>query len=87
MTVQIPIEDSFDLHSFLPQDLPSVLDEYLSAAHKNGLREIRVIHGKGKGIRRAQVRKLLSGSPFVAEFFDAPPERGSIGATIVVLKP
>jgi len=87
VAVQIPIEDSFDLHSFLPQDLPSVLDEYLNAAHQNGLREVRVIHGKGKGIRRAQVRKLLSESPFVAEFFDASPERGSLGATIVVLKP
>jgi len=51
------------------------------------LREVRVIHGKGTGTRRAQVRRLLAASPLVADFFDAPPERGGLGATIAILKP
>ena len=83
---QIPLEDSFDLHSFRPEDVASALAEYLNEAKRQGFREVRVIHGKGKGVRRAQVRKILESSPLVAGFFDAPPERGSYGATVVLLK-
>ena len=87
LTRQVAIEDSFDLHSFFPRDIPSVLTEYLQEALQMNLREVRVIHGKGTGTRRAQVRRLLAASPLVADFFDAPPERGGLGATIVILKP
>jgi DNA-nicking Smr family endonuclease len=83
---RIPIEDSFDLHSFLPKDVFSVIDEYLCEARAQGIREIRLVHGKGKGVRRAQVRRLLAAREDVAEFFDAPPERGGFGATVVRLK-
>jgi len=83
---RIPIEDSFDLHSFLPRDLPSVLAEYLEEARRKRLREVRLIHGKGKGVRRAQVRRFLAENPLVEAFGDAPPERGSVGATIAILK-
>ena len=86
MSKPIPIEDSFDLHSFFPRDVPSVLAEYLEEARRREWREVRVIHGKGTGTRRAQVRKLLAASPLVADFFDAPPERGGLGATVVLLK-
>jgi DNA-nicking Smr family endonuclease len=85
--VRIPIEDSFDLHSFLPRDVVEVVAEYLNEARKAGLREVRVIHGKGTGARRAQVRKILASSPAVMDYFDAPPERGGVGATVVLLKP
>lgn len=84
---RVPIEDSFDLHSFHPKDIAPVLEDYLREARDKGLREVRVIHGKGKGIRRAEVRKLLSTRSDVAEFFDAPPERGGMGATIVLFLP
>jgi DNA-nicking Smr family endonuclease len=80
----IPVEDSFDLHSFRPQDVPSVVEEYLRRARAAGYREVRLIHGKGIGTRRAEVRRLLSADPRVADFFDAPPERGGLGATIVL---
>jgi DNA-nicking Smr family endonuclease len=87
VAIQIPIEDSFDLHSFLPRDVPSVLAAYLEEAHRKGMHEVRVIHGKGIGTRRAQVRKLLGENELVSDYFDAPPDRGSLGATIVLLKP
>jgi DNA-nicking Smr family endonuclease len=83
---RIPIEDSFDLHSFLPRDLASALDEYLREAREAGYTEVRVIHGKGIGVRRAEVRKLLAAREDVLEFFDAPPERGGSGATVVRLE-
>jgi dsDNA-specific endonuclease/ATPase MutS2 len=83
---QVPIEDSLDLHSFLPRDVQSVVSEYIAEALKCGYREVRLIHGKGTGARRAEVRRLLSKDPRVADAFDAPPERGGFGATVVVLK-
>jgi len=83
---RVPITDSFDLHSFRPRDVPDVLTGYLDCAAARGFREVRVIHGKGIGARRAEVRRLLSENKSVAEFFDAPPERGGMGATVVILK-
>ncbi|HEV2064860.1 MAG TPA: Smr/MutS family protein [Thermoanaerobaculia bacterium] len=84
---RVPLEDSFDLHSFRPEDVASVVEEYLREARAAGLREVRLIHGKGIGVRRAEVRRLLAGRPDVLDFFDAPPERGGSGATIAVLSP
>ena len=84
---KIPIEDSLDLHSFLPRDVESVVSDYLDEARRRGFREVRLIHGKGRGVRRAEVRRLLAGDPRIADFFDAPPQRGGFGATVVVLKP
>jgi len=83
---RVPIEDSFDLHSFLPRDVSSVIDEYLAEAKERGLREIRLIHGRGKGVRRAEVRRMLAAREDIEEFFDASPDRGGFGATIVRLK-
>jgi DNA-nicking Smr family endonuclease len=83
---RIPIGDAFDLHSFRPEDVASALDEYLRAAKAAGLSEVRVIHGKGTGARRAEVRRLLARRTDVLEFSDAPPERGGFGATVVLLK-
>ena len=45
-----------------------------------------MIHGKGIGVRRAEVRRLLAGREDVEGFFDAPPERGGAGATVVLLR-
>jgi DNA-nicking Smr family endonuclease len=83
---RVPIEDSLDLHSFLPRDVPDVVSDYLDEARRRGFREVRLIHGKGKGVRRAEIRRLLAADARVAEVFDAPPERGGMGATIVILR-
>ncbi len=82
----VPIEDAFDLHSFLPRDAASAVEEYLREAVAAGFREVRIIHGKGIGVRRAEVRRLLAGRSDVDGYFDAPPERGGSGATVVILK-
>ena len=84
---EVPIEDSFDLHSFRPEDVRDALADYLEAAEEKGFREVRIIHGKGRGVRRAEVRRWLAESPAVLQFFDAGPERGGVGATVVVLNP
>lgn len=82
----LPIEDSLDLHTFSPRDVPSVVDEYLQQAVGRGFSEVRLIHGKGIGVQRAIVQRLLAGHPLVAGFFDAPEERGGWGATVVRLR-
>jgi DNA-nicking Smr family endonuclease len=83
---RVPIADSFDLHSFLPRDVASVVAEYLEEAKAAGFREVRLIHGKGTGARRAEVRRLLERRDDVSGYFDAPPERGGTGATVVILR-
>ena len=84
--VEIPIEDWIDLHTFSPKEIPSLLEDYLSECQRKGFREVRIIHGKGKGIQRARVRSLLEKSPLVESFRQAPREAGSWGATLVSLK-
>jgi hypothetical protein len=84
--VVIEIKDVFDLHSIAPRDVKRVVEEYLREAHAAGFRTVRIIHGKGIGVQRETVRKILSRTPFVASFTDAPPEAGGWGATIAHLK-
>jgi dsDNA-specific endonuclease/ATPase MutS2 len=85
--VHLPIEDSLDLHSFIPADVASVVAEYLDAARQKGFGEIRLIHGRGIGVQREIVRGLLARRKDIASFHDAPPEGGGWGATIVRFKP
>ena len=85
--VVVPIEDSLDLHTFLPREIQAVVESYLDAAREAGFREVRLIHGRGTGFQRDRVRSVLAGRGDVESFVDAPPERGGWGATIVVLRP
>ena len=85
--VVLPIEDRLDLHAFHPRDVRSVVEAYLDEARAAGFREVRLIHGRGVGVQREIVRSLLARRGDVAEFFDAPPERGGWGATIVRFVP
>jgi DNA-nicking Smr family endonuclease len=86
MIVRIPIEDWIDLHTFSPKEISSLLEEYLLECQKKGFREVRIIHGKGKGVQRNIVHSFLKKSPLVDSFRSAPPEAGSWGATIAHLK-
>jgi DNA-nicking Smr family endonuclease len=84
--VVLPIEDSIDLHPFSPKEIPSVVESYLEAAREAGFEEVRVIHGRGKGVQKERVRQVLGRSPLVAHFEEATPDRGGFGATVVTLK-
>jgi DNA-nicking Smr family endonuclease len=79
--VVLPISDVLDLHSFQPREVPDVVRDYLDAAYERGLRELRIIHGRGAGVQRATVRRLLERDPRVEAFGDAPLEAGGWGAT------
>lgn len=85
--VVLPVEDFLDLHPFRPRDVRSVVEAYLEAALTAGFTEVRLIHGRGIGVQREIIRTLLARHPAVREFFDAPPDRGGWGATVVRLAP
>ena len=84
MTHRIPIEDRLDLHAFAPRDIASVVEEYINAAHDAGLGEVRLIHGRGKGVQRGIVQQALERHPLVVEFWDAA--ESYLGATVARLK-
>lgn len=84
MTHRVPIEDALDLHAFAPRDIPSVVEEYVHAAHAAGLREVRLIHGRGKGIQRGIVQQVLERHPLVDAFWDAAESH--LGATVARLR-
>ena len=84
--VELEITDSIDLHAFAPRDVKAVTGAYLEEAHKKGLRLVRIIHGKGIGVQRETVRKVLENTPFVKSFKTADELSGSWGATIVHFK-
>lgn len=84
--VSVPITDVFDLHTIQPREVKLVVEEYLKEAREAGFRSVRIIHGKGKGVQREMVRKILERTEFVSDWTDAPPEAGGLGATIVWFK-
>lgn len=84
--VELEITDTLDLHSFQPKDIRSLVENYLEEARNRGFPVIKIIHGKGVGVQREIVRKILSDKDFVESFKNAPEFSGSWGATIVKFK-
>jgi len=84
--LRIPIDDVFDLHTVPPRDVKGVVEEYLAEAHRLGFKALRIIHGRGIGVQREMVRSILSRTPYVLDFRDAPIEAGGRGATVVTLQ-
>jgi len=81
--VHLPIEREIDLHAFAPRDIPSVVAEYIDAAAAAGFDEVRVVHGRGRGVQRGIVQAALDRHPTVIEFWDDPASH--LGATIARL--
>jgi len=82
--IRIPIEAEIDLHAFSPRDIASVVQEYVEAAAAAGLTEVRLVHGRGRGIQRGIVQAALERHPRVLEFWDDTDAH--LGATIARLK-
>jgi DNA-nicking Smr family endonuclease len=81
----VPIDGELDLHTFAPADIPSVVGEYITAAHAAGLTEVRLVHGRGHGVQRAIVQSVLDRHPLVTEFWDDADSH--LGATMARLAP
>jgi DNA-nicking Smr family endonuclease len=82
---RIPIEGTLDLHAFAPRDIPSVVEEFVYAAHESGLSEVRLVHGRGIGVQRAAVHRVLAQHPAVEAYWDAAETH--LGATVARLRP
>jgi DNA-nicking Smr family endonuclease len=83
----VPIEHELDLHPFAPRDIVSVVEEYIRAAAERGLPEVRLVHGRGKGIQRGLVQAALETHPLVEAFWDdTDAHRGATWAKIRALK-
>ncbi len=77
---RVPIGSEIDLHAFAPRDIPSVVEEYITAAVESGLTEVRLVHGRGRGVQRGIVQAVLERHPLVLEFRDDTASH--LGATI-----
>jgi DNA-nicking Smr family endonuclease len=84
---ELPIDGELDLHAFGARDVVCVVEEYLGACRERRILHVRLVHGRGRGVRRAEVRRLLAALPGVRSFHDAPPGSGGWGATLVELDP
>jgi dsDNA-specific endonuclease/ATPase MutS2 len=85
--IRVPISDVLDLHTFRPQDLPNLIEDYIDECVRLGFHSVRIVHGKGTGTQKRRVQSALRRNPHVQSFADAPAEAGGWGATIVDLKP
>ncbi|MDY7032226.1 MAG: Smr/MutS family protein [Thermodesulfobacteriota bacterium] len=84
--IKIPIDGSLDLHTFSPKEIPSLLEEYFKECLSHGIFQVRIIHGKGRGVQRRRVNAFLEKNPLVHSYCIAPPEAGGWGATIAFLQ-
>jgi dsDNA-specific endonuclease/ATPase MutS2 len=84
--VEIEITDVFDLHGFAPREMDKATRIYLTEARKKGFKWVRIIHGRGIGMQRDRVRKILAETDFVESFKDGDELSGGWGAQVVRLK-
>lgn len=83
--VALPIDGVLDLHAFAPQDVKQLVPDWLDECRAAGIRDVRIIHGKGVGVLREIVHGILEKHPHV-ESFGHPTDGGSWGATVARLK-
>ena len=88
---QFRCEAEIDLHGLTRDRAHANLLAFLSAAHKHGIRCVKVVHGKGLGsgnkgpvIKRSLGRWLRRSE--VLAWASAPGNQGGSGATLVLLR-
>ncbi len=85
-THEFPIDGTLDLHTFRPEEVKELVEDYLAACRERGILQVRIIHGKGIGTLRETVHATLKKMNMVESFRLAGDEGGGWGATIVQLK-
>jgi DNA-nicking Smr family endonuclease len=85
--LELEVTDVLDLHSFPPGEVAGLVRDYLELAAEHGFAQVRIVHGRGRGVQRQTVRRILERHPWVEAFGDAPAEGGGWGATWARLRP
>ncbi len=85
--IEYPIDGTLDLHQFAPEETREAVLEYLHVCREKGITSVRIVHGKGIGVKRRIVHSLLESHPHVTGFRHESGSGGSWGATVVDLKP
>jgi DNA-nicking Smr family endonuclease len=85
--VDYPIDGTLDLHTFHPGDIKDLIPEYIEVCRQKNILNIRIVHGKGKGVLRRMVHSILDKHPHVVHYQHEGGSGGSWGATVVQLKP
>jgi len=83
---EYPIDGTLDLHHFAPSDTKDVLLEYIEVCLGKNIKTLRIVHGKGIGVKREIVRSVLSKHPSVINFRHESGSGGGWGATVVDLE-
>ena len=83
---EYPIDGTLDLHQFAPEDTKAVVEEFIYACLEKKICSLRIIHGKGKGVKRRIVETVLENHPKVIQYKHEGGSGGSWGATVVDLK-
>jgi len=87
------IQRQVDLHGQRSDEARETLSRFIRDAHKQGLRCVRVVHGKGLGspgkapVLKDKVQRWLVQKAEVIAFVQAPPHKGGAGAVLVLLQP
>ena len=84
--VEMPIDGTLDLHTFSPKDTKTLIPDYLDECRQRGIFNVRIVHGKGKGVLRRSVQATLDRLDTVESCTPAGEGGGGWGATLVVLK-
>ena len=82
----VRLGDELDLHTFAPKDVPKLIPDYIDDCLERGYEQVRIIHGKGKGVQRRIVHSALEKHPGVRRFYLAEATAGGWGATIAELE-
>ncbi|MFM8757460.1 MAG: Smr/MutS family protein [Limnohabitans sp.] len=87
------IQREIDLHGLRSDEARVALAEFIREAHRQGLRCVRVVHGKGLGspgktpVLKNKVHSWLVQKQQVMAFVQAKPAEGGAGALVVLLTP
>jgi hypothetical protein len=80
------LDGVLDLHLFAPAEARALVEDWLDASRDAGLRDLRIIHGKGIGALRTMVHAALAARHDV-ESYGLANDAGSWGATVIRMKP
>jgi DNA mismatch repair protein MutS2 len=77
---------NLDLRGKRGEEVLPLIQNFIDEGHMLGIKELRIVHGKGDGILRDITRNLLRTMPTVQKMQDEHADRGGAGVTLVSLK-